>query len=78
MSKALLARPDGGGVRLIQAAAEARLGHMQKATAAVADFNAVVPDAKTIAAIKKWQGPRADLAGYEPFYDGLRKAGVAE
>jgi hypothetical protein len=28
--------------------------------------------------MKKWVWPTAALAGYEPLYDGLRKAGVPE
>ena len=78
MGKAELAHPASGAVRLIQVAAEANLGHMQQAKAALADFAAAVPDARTISAIKKWMGPHAVLAGYEPFYEGLRKAGVPE
>lgn len=78
LSKAGLAHPEAGAVRLIQVAAEANLGHMQQARAAFADFAAAAPDARTISAIKKWMGPHADLAGYEPFYDGLRKAAVPE
>ena len=45
---------------------------------ALADFNAAVPGVDTIPAIKKWMHPVADLAGYEPFYEGLRLAGVAD
>jgi uncharacterized protein HemY len=78
MSKVELAHPASGGVRLIQVAAEANLGHTQQAKAALADFTAAVPDARTISAVKKWMGPHADLAGYEPFYEGLRKAGLQD
>ena len=60
------------------AAAEAQLGHRDRAQAALADFDASVPNIKTIGAMKKWVWPTAALAGYEPLYDGLRKAGVPE
>jgi len=78
MGKAELAHPASGGARLIQVAAEANLGHMQQAKAALADFAAAAPEVRTVSAIRKWLGPHADLAGYEPFYEGLRKAGVSD
>jgi hypothetical protein len=37
-----------------------------------------VPGVQTIAQIKKWIQPAADLSGYEPLYDGLRSAGVPD
>lgn len=52
--------------------------HRDRAQAALADFDASVPNIKTISAMKKWVWPTAALAGYEPLYDGLRKAGVPE
>ena len=67
-----------GAVALTLAAAEARLGHMSQARATLADFNAAVPDARTVSAIKAWMHPAADLAGYEPLFEGLRLAGVAD
>ncbi len=73
-----LRSPVSGTVRLTLAAAEAQLGHRDRAQAALADFDASVPNIKTIAAMKKWVWPTAALAGYEPLYDGLRKAGVPE
>jgi hypothetical protein len=36
-----------------------------------------LPDVNTITAIKKWMHPSADLADYEPLYEGLRLAGVS-
>jgi hypothetical protein len=42
------------------------------------DFDASVPNTKSISAMKKWVWPTAALAGYEPLYDGLKKAGVPE
>jgi predicted Zn-dependent protease len=73
-----LRSPVSGTVRLTLAAAEAQLGHRDRAQAALADFDTSVPNTKTIAAMKKWVWPTAALAGYEPLYDGLRKAGVPE
>jgi tetratricopeptide (TPR) repeat protein/TolB-like protein len=67
-----------GAVSLTLVAAEARLGHASQARAALADFNAAVPGVQTISGIKKWMHPAADLAGYEPLYDGLRLAGVRD
>jgi tetratricopeptide (TPR) repeat protein len=73
-----LRSPVSGTVRLTLAAAEAQLGHRDRAQAALTDFDTSVPNTKTIAAMKKWVWPTAALAGYEPLYDGLRKAGVPE
>ena len=73
-----LRSPVSGPVRLILVAAEAQLGHRDRAQAALADFDVSVPNVKTITAMKKWVWPTASLAGYEPLYDGLRKAGVPE
>jgi tetratricopeptide (TPR) repeat protein len=73
-----LRSPVSGTVRLTLAAAEAQLGHRDRAQAAMADFDSSVPNLKTISALKKWIWPTAALAGYEPLYDGLRKAGVPE
>jgi len=73
-----LSSPVSGTVRLTLAAAEAQLGHADRAKAALTDFDASVPNTKTITAMKKWVWPTAALAGYEPLYDGLRKAGVPE
>ena len=39
-------------------------------------FNAAVPGVETISAMRKWMNSAADLAGYEPLFDGLRLAGV--
>jgi hypothetical protein len=73
-----LGNPRIGAVGLTLVAAEARLGQLARAKVALADFNAAVPDVKTITAIKKWMHPGASLAGYEPLYDGLRLAGVPD
>jgi len=72
-----LSNPLTGPVQLTLAAAEARLGHADRAKAALADFWARVPNAKTIAAMRAWMRPNADLTDFEPLFDGLRIAGVA-
>jgi TolB-like protein/tetratricopeptide (TPR) repeat protein len=80
---AQMAEPDlkdrvSGQVRLTLVAAEARLGHADRAKAAFADFTTTLPEVKTISAIKKWMHPSADLADYGPLYDGLKLAGVSD
>jgi len=78
MRREELANPRMGPVVLTLAAAEARIGRSGTAKVALADFNAAVPGVDTIPAVKKWMHPAADLAGYEPLYEGLRLAGVAD
>lgn len=78
MSEEQLRSPVSGPVRLTLAAAEAHLGHLDRARAALADFDAAVPNTRTIADIKKWMYTTADLAGSEQLFDGLRLAGVKE
>jgi class 3 adenylate cyclase/tetratricopeptide (TPR) repeat protein len=78
MRREELANPRMGPVVLTLAASEARIGRSGTAKVALADFNAAVPGVDTIPAIKKWMHPAADLAGYEPFYEGLRLAGVSD
>jgi adenylate cyclase len=78
MDREDLSNPRMGGIGLTLVAAEARLGRLSRAKAALADFNAAVPGVLTIAAMKKWLHPAADLAGYEPLFDGLRLAGVSD
>ena len=73
-----LANRRWGAVALTLVAAEARLGRPARAKTALANFNAAVPGVTTIAAMKKWIHPMADLAGYEPLYEGLRLAGVSD
>lgn len=73
-----LGNPKLGAVALTLVAAEARLGHTSRAQAAMVDFNAAVPGIRTISAIKKWMHPGADLAGYEPLFEGLRLAGIPD
>lgn len=77
MSEPELRDRVSGAIRLTLIASEARLGHGERAKAALADFTTTLPDLNTIAAIKKWMHPSADLADFEPLYDGLRLAGVS-
>jgi tetratricopeptide (TPR) repeat protein len=73
-----LRSPVSGTILLTLAASEAQLGDRERAQAALSDFALSVPNVKTIAAMKKWVWPTAALAGYEPLYDGLRKAGIPD
>ena len=78
MGKEERADPWSGYVLLLRVAASAEMGRMPQAKIAIADFNAAVPNARTISQIKEWMDPLADIAGYEPFYAALRKAGIPE
>ncbi|HEY2678675.1 MAG TPA: TIR domain-containing protein [Steroidobacteraceae bacterium] len=76
MSEADLKDRVSGVIRLTLIASEARLGHDERAKAAWTDFTTTLPEVKSISAIKKWMHPSADLADFEPLYEGLRLAGV--
>jgi len=78
LDKVSLGNPKLGAVALTLVAAEARMGHLSRAKVALADFNAAVPGVTTVAAIRKWMHPGAELAGYEPLFEGLRLAGVPD
>jgi tetratricopeptide (TPR) repeat protein len=65
-----------GAVRLTLAASQARLGSLQQARATMEQFWGTVPEATTIAKIKRWMYPTADLYGFQPLFDGLELAGV--
>ena len=67
-----------GAVALTLVAAEARLGHLPRAKVALSDFYAAVPGVRTLSEIRRWMHPAADLAGYEPLFDGLHLAGVSD
>jgi tetratricopeptide (TPR) repeat protein len=67
-----------GQIRLTQIAAEAQLGHADRLKLALDDFHALMPELKTLAAIRKWVHPSADLADFEPLYAGLAKAGIKD
>jgi tetratricopeptide (TPR) repeat protein len=77
MSQAELRDRVTGTIQLTMIAAEARLGHPERAKAAFADFETSLPKVTTIAAIHKWVHPSADLAEFPPLYDGLRMAGIS-
>jgi TolB-like protein len=66
-----------GCIQLTRIAAEARLGHTARAKIAIDDFKTNLPNVTTIADIKKWLHPSADLADFAPLYEGLRLAGVS-
>jgi TolB-like protein len=76
MSQSDLRDRVSGCIQLTRIASEARLGHAERAKAALDDFATTLPDVKTITAVKKWLHPSADLADFEPLYDGLRLAGL--
>jgi len=72
-------REDPGnsvGVLLI-AAAQARLGHLDRAKEALAEFRSDVRDVRSIRQMKLWLGDALDLDG-EDLFDGLRMAGVSD
>jgi TolB-like protein len=76
MSKSELRDRVSGCIQLTRIAAEARLGRAERAKTALDDFKTNLPDVKTISDIKKWLHPSADLADFEPLYEGLRLAAV--
>jgi TolB-like protein len=77
MSQANLRDRVSGCIQLTRIASEARLGHGDRTKIALDDFTATLPNVKTISDIKKWLHPSADLADFEPLYEGLRLAGVS-
>ena len=58
--------------------AEAHLDHADRARAALADLQVLVPRLTTLSAVRQWIRPNADLAGYEPLYAGLKLAGLPD
>ena len=76
MDREDLSNPRWGAVQLTLVAAEARLWDLPRAKTALSDFNAAASGVQTISTMKRWMHPAADLAGYEPLFDGLRLAGV--
>jgi class 3 adenylate cyclase/tetratricopeptide (TPR) repeat protein len=78
MNRRELQNPSKGSVTLTWAAAEARLGHAARATAALAAFHEAAPGVETIAGIRAWMHPTAYLASYPPLIDALRLAGVPD
>jgi TolB-like protein len=78
MSEYALRSPISGAVYLTQIAAEARLGHRDRAESAFADFTSLIPVGSNLSGIRKWMHPTADLAGFEPLFEGLRLAGIPD
>jgi class 3 adenylate cyclase len=70
-----IAEHDG---RIVKTTGDGLLLEYTARLEALADFNAAVPGVRTVSAIKKWMHPGADLAGYEPLYEGLKLAGVPD
>ena len=77
MSQTDLRDRVSGCIQLTRIASEAHLGHNDRAKIALGDFTTTLPNVKTISDIKKWLHPSAELADFEPLYDGLRLAGVS-
>jgi tetratricopeptide (TPR) repeat protein len=78
MEREELRNRRSGAVALTLVAAEAELGHRDRARQALADFAEAVPHTATLAAIRQWMHPAANLSHYAPLYDGLRVAGVPD
>ena len=78
MNEVDLKSPVSGQIRLTLAAAEARLGHAERARRALADFDAAVPAVRSIGAVRHWIYPTDALADFEPFYAGVKLAGMPE
>jgi len=78
MSETDLKSPVGGEIRLTLAAAEAHLGHHDRAERALEDFYAAVPAVHSIGAVRKWIYPMDALANFPPFYAGLKLAGMSD
>jgi hypothetical protein len=75
-SKAQLRNPNFGAVRLTLIAAAAQVHDAKVVAAEISDLNESVSGLTSIASIRKWIHPQADLYGYEPLFDGLRLAGL--
>lgn len=67
-----------GQIRLTLAAAEAQISHGDRAQRALQDFYTAVPAARSISAVRKWIYPTDALADFQPFYTGLKLAGMPE
>jgi tetratricopeptide (TPR) repeat protein len=78
MSETDLKSPIGGEIRLTLAAAEAQIGHADRAKRALEDFYAMVPAVRSISAVRKWIYPTDPLTDFQPFYAGLKLAGMPE
>lgn len=78
MSPADLRDSVAGTTRLTLIAAEAHLGHIDKAKEALEDLTTALPSVTTLAAIRKWVHPSANLANSDTLYAGLRLAGIKD
>lgn len=76
MARGDAADPLAVAVVLTLAASEARAGHLDRAEAALKDFYAAVPHARTIAQIKGWLLDYSPVPYEDTFFDALRQAGV--
>jgi tetratricopeptide (TPR) repeat protein len=76
MTAVQLRNPNLGAVQLTLIAAAGRLHDEATAKSAIDDLKASVPGLDSIAAIRKWLYPHADLYGYEPLFEGLKLAGL--
>jgi tetratricopeptide (TPR) repeat protein len=76
MTAVQLRNPNVGSVQLTLIAAAGRLHDEAVARSALGDLSAAVPGLDSIAAVRKWLYPHADLYGYEPLFEGLKLAGL--
>lgn len=76
MTAVQLRNPKVGSVQLTLIAAAGRLHDEAVARSAIGDLKAAVPGLDSIAAVRKWLYPQADLYGYEPLFEGLKLAGL--
>ena len=68
--------PASGVVALVLAAAESRVGRLDRAHAALIDFHAAVPTARNRAGIEAWRPSHAMLPDTPAFWEALHRAGV--
>lgn len=78
LSELQLKERNNGSIRLTLVAAEAKLGHAERARQVLADFHSSVPTATTISTIRTWLADSATFKHYEPFYEALRFAGIPD
>jgi len=78
MTKLELSDPDVGSVALTLIAAEARVGHLDRAKAALDHFYGDVPGVRTVAQVKRWLPADALELDDATRFDGLRLAGMAD
>jgi tetratricopeptide (TPR) repeat protein len=71
-----LTNPNTGAIRLTLLAAAGQLHDQATAKAALADLKTDLPALTSVAAVRDWMSPLADLKGYEPLFEGLKLAGL--